>query len=93
MKIWEIAKSLNENYISIKVDREERPDVDSVYMNAVQIIAGHGGWPMTVWLTPDQQVFYGGAYYPPRTGVRGSSIGFLSLLKELKRVYKRGRKI
>ena len=84
----EIAKYMNENYIAIKVDREERPDIDSVYMNAVQVMAGHGGWPMTVWLTPDKQVFYGGTYFPPRTGDRGSSIGFLPLLKELKKVYR-----
>ena len=83
----EIARYMNENYIAIKVDREERPDIDSVYMNAVQMITGRGGWPMTVWLTPQKQVFYGGTYFPPRRGVRGASIGFLSLLEELKRVY------
>ena len=83
----EIAKYMNENYISIKVDREERPDIDSVYMNAVQIITGRGGWPMTVWLTPNKQIFYGGTYFPPRTGDRGSSTGFLSILKELKKAY------
>ena len=83
----EIAKFMNENYIAIKVDREERPDIDSVYMNAVQMITGRGGWPMTVWLTPDKQVFYGGTYFPPRKGDRGASIGFLSLLQELKKVY------
>ena len=83
----EIAKYINENYIAIKVDREERPDIDSVYMNAVQAITGRGGWPMTVWLTPDKQVFYGGTYFPPRTGDRGSSTGFLPILKELKKAY------
>ena len=84
----EIARYMNENYIAIKVDREERPDIDSVYMNAVQLTTGRGGWPMTVWLTPDKQIFYGGTYFPPRTGDRGSSIGFLSLLKEFKIIYK-----
>ena len=83
----EIARYMNENYIAIKVDREERPDIDSVYMNAVQLLTGRGGWPMTVWLTPDRQVFYGGTYFPPRIGDRGSSIGFLFLLKELKKAY------
>ena len=83
----EIARYMNENYIAIKVDREERPDIDSVYMNAVQILSGRGGWPMTVWLTPDKQVFFGGTYFPPRTGDRGTSIGFLSVLKELKKAY------
>ena len=83
----EIARYMNENYIAIKVDREERPDIDSVYMNAVQMLTGRGGWPMTVWLTPDKKPFYGGTYFPPRKGDRGSSIGFLSLLKELKQIY------
>ena len=83
----EIAKFMNENYISIKVDREERPDIDSVYMVAVQMMTGSGGWPMTVWLTPDKQVFYGGTYFPPRKGDRGASVGFLFILKELKKVY------
>ena len=83
----EIAKYMNENYIAIKVDREERPDIDSIYMNAVQMITGRGGWPMTVWLTPQKQVFYGGTYFPPRTGDRGAPIGFLPLLKQLKKAY------
>ncbi len=83
----EIARYMNENYIAIKVDREERPDIDSIYMSAVQMLTGSGGWPMTVWLTPDKKPFYGGTYFPPRTGDRGSHKGFLSLLKELKQVY------
>ena len=83
----EIARYINENYIAVKVDREERPDIDSVYMSAVQMTTGRGGWPMTVWLTPDKHVFYAGTYFPPRKGDRGSSIGFLSLLKELKSIY------
>ena len=83
----EIAQYINKNYIAIKVDREERPDIDSVYMSAVQMTTGRGGWPMTVWLNPHKQVFYAGTYFPPRKGDRGSSIGFLSLLKELKNVY------
>lgn len=84
----EIAQYINENYIAVKVDREERPDIDSVYMSAVQMTTGRGGWPMTVWLTPHhKQVFYAGTYFPPRKGDRGFSIGFLSLLKELKNIY------
>ena len=83
----EIARYMNENYIAIKVDREERPDIDSIYMNAIQMIAGRGGWPMTVWLTPQKQIFYGGTYFPPRKGDRGASVGFLSLLKQLKKIY------
>ncbi|HEY0407881.1 MAG TPA: thioredoxin domain-containing protein, partial [Pyrinomonadaceae bacterium] len=61
----EIARLMNENFISIKVDREERPDLDQIYMNAVQMMTGHGGWPMTVFLTPEGVPFYGGTYYPP----------------------------
>ncbi|MBD3868775.1 MAG: thioredoxin domain-containing protein [Acidobacteria bacterium] len=79
----EIARFLNENYIAIKVDREERPDVDSVYMTAVQAMTGRGGWPMSVWLTADRKPFFGGTYFPARDGDRGRSRGFLSLLQEL----------
>ncbi|HMG34784.1 MAG TPA: thioredoxin domain-containing protein [Blastocatellia bacterium] len=69
----EIARLMNENFVCIKVDREERPDIDSIYMNAVQMMTGHGGWPMTVFLTPDLKPFYGGTYYPPedRRGMPG----------------------
>src|SRR2546429_8142848 len=59
------ARLMNEQFVSIKVDREERPDVDGVYMDAVVGMTGHGGWPMTVFLTPDGEPFYGGTYYPP----------------------------
>ncbi|MEA1908295.1 MAG: thioredoxin domain-containing protein [Euryarchaeota archaeon] len=60
------AGILNENFICIKVDREERPDLDEIYMKAVQILAGTGGWPLSVFLTPDGKPFYGGTYFPPR---------------------------
>ncbi len=59
------ARVMNENFINIKVDREERPDLDAIYMQAVQAMTGHGGWPMTVFLTPEGEPFYGGTYYPP----------------------------
>ena len=59
------AALMNDRYVSIKVDREERPDIDSIYMEAVQAMTGHGGWPMTMFLTPDGKPFYGGTYYPP----------------------------
>jgi len=62
------AKELNDRFVSIKVDREERPDVDAVYMEAVQAMTGSGGWPMTVFLTPDGRPFFGGTYFPPRDG-------------------------
>src|SRR3954464_14628377 len=61
----ETAALMNEHFVPIKVDREERPDVDAVYMDAVVGITGHGGWPMTVFLTPEGEPFYGGTYYPP----------------------------
>jgi uncharacterized protein YyaL (SSP411 family) len=83
----EIARVLNERYVAIKVDREERPDVDAVYMTAVQAMSGRGGWPMTVWLTPDRRPFYGGTYFPARDGDRGTGTGFLTLLLRLRETY------
>jgi len=69
----QIAAILNEQFVSIKVDREERPDVDSIYMQAVQMMTGHGGWPMSMFLLPDGRPFYAGTYFPPddRYGVPG----------------------
>ncbi|MCC7084753.1 MAG: thioredoxin domain-containing protein [Pirellulales bacterium] len=61
----EIAAVMNEHFVNIKVDREERPDLDHIYMSAVQLMTGRGGWPMSVFLTPDLQPFYGGTYWPP----------------------------
>ncbi len=58
------AEVMNQLFVNVKVDREERPDVDGVYMQAVQALTGRGGWPMTVWLTPDGRPFFGGTYYP-----------------------------
>src|SRR5438445_377385 len=60
-----IGQLLNDHFVSIKVDREERPDLDQIYMTAVQMLTGQGGWPMSVFLTPDLQPFYGGTYFPP----------------------------
>ncbi|MGZ4808800.1 MAG: thioredoxin domain-containing protein [Thermoanaerobaculia bacterium] len=60
-----LAEQLNRDFVSIKVDREERPDIDSIYMEAVQMMTGHGGWPMSMFLTPDARPFYGGTYFPP----------------------------
>jgi uncharacterized protein len=62
-----IAQTLNEHFVSIKVDREERPDLDQIYMNAVQMLTGRGGWPMSVFLTPELKPFYGGTYWPPQS--------------------------
>jgi uncharacterized protein YyaL (SSP411 family) len=81
----EIAAFLNQHFISIKVDREERPDVDRVYMTYVQATTGSGGWPMSVWLTPNLQPILGGTYFPPDD--RGGRRGFLSMLKELARLW------
>ena len=69
----DIAGLMNENFINIKVDREERPDLDIVYMKTVQAITGSGGWPLTVFLTPDGKPFFGGTYFPPedRHGLPG----------------------
>ncbi|MFD8994329.1 thioredoxin domain-containing protein [Streptomyces abikoensis] len=73
------AAYLNEHFVSVKVDREERPDVDAVYMEAVQAATGHGGWPMTVFLTPDAEPFYFGTYFPP--GPRHGMPGFRQVLE------------
>jgi uncharacterized protein YyaL (SSP411 family) len=80
-----IAKLLNENFVSIKVDREERPDVDEIYMRAVQLLTGSGGWPMSVFLTPDQKPFWGGTYFPPDD--RGGRPGFASILGALSETF------
>jgi uncharacterized protein len=85
----QIAELLNADFVSIKVDREERPDVDRVYMAFVQATTGSGGWPMTVFLTPDLKPFYGGTYFPPTS--RWGRPGFTDLLKELARVWKEDR--
>jgi uncharacterized protein YyaL (SSP411 family) len=84
-----IADALNRNFVSIKVDREERPDVDRVYMAFVQATTGSGGWPMTVFLTPALKPFYGGTYFPPTS--RWGRPGFLDLLDELARVWNEDR--
>ena len=70
-----VAKMLNDTFVSIKVDREERPDIDSIYMQAVQMMTGHGGWPMSMFLTPSAVPFFGGTYFPPedRHGMPGFS--------------------
>lgn len=81
----EIAAFLNEHFVSIKVDREERPDVDRVYMTYVQATTGSGGWPMSVWLTPELQPVLGGTYFPPDD--RGGRRGFKSMLEELARLW------
>ncbi len=83
----EIAAYLNEHFVPVKVDREERPDVDAVYMTAVQALTGGGGWPMSVFLRADREPFFGGTYFPPRDLDRGPSRGFLSILREIAAVW------
>jgi uncharacterized protein YyaL (SSP411 family) len=84
-----VARVLNDSFISIKVDREERPDVDRVYMTFVQATTGSGGWPMSVWLTPELQPFYGGTYYPPTT--QYGRPGFVEVLQEIGRAWREDR--
>jgi hypothetical protein len=86
-----IAQQLNRDFVSIKVDREERPDVDRVYLTYVQAATGRGGWPMSVWLTPELQPFYGGTYFPPED--RWGRPGFGTILAALARTWalERGR--
>jgi uncharacterized protein YyaL (SSP411 family) len=74
----DIARRMNESFVCIKVDREERPDLDQIYMTAVQLMTGRGGWPMSVFLTPDLKPFYGGTYWPPTA--RGGMPGFDQVL-------------
>src|SRR5436309_5171728 len=82
----EIAKIMNENFVCVKVDREERPDLDQIYMNAVQLMTGSGGWPMTVFLTPDGKPFYGGTYFPPED--RQGMPGFPKILAGIAQAYR-----
>jgi uncharacterized protein YyaL (SSP411 family) len=84
-----IASQLNASFVPIKVDREERPDLDQIYMSAVQAMTGHGGWPMSVFLTPDLEPFFGGTYYPPRDA-RGMP-GFERVLDSVARAWRERR--
>jgi uncharacterized protein YyaL (SSP411 family) len=84
-----IAAFLAEHFVSIKVDREERPDVDQVYMTFVQATTGHGGWPMSVWLMPDLRPFFGGTYFPP-TDVPGRP-GFITVLRRIAELWRTER--
>ncbi|MDG2468392.1 MAG: thioredoxin domain-containing protein [Pirellulaceae bacterium] len=87
----EIAKILNEHFVCIKVDREERPDVDSIYMNALHAInQGRGGWPLSMFLTPEAQPFFGTTYMPARDGDRGPNTpGFLTLISRVQEVWEK----
>jgi uncharacterized protein YyaL (SSP411 family) len=85
----EIAALLNRDYIAIKVDREERPDIDRIYMTFVQATTGSGGWPMSVWLTPEREPFFGGTYFPPEN--RYGHPGFGSILAQISGVWRENR--
>ena len=82
-----IATLINQRYVAIKVDREERPDLDALYMAAVVKLSGSGGWPMTVWLTPERAPFWAGTYFPPNDGDRGIPRGLRTLLTTLADTY------
>ncbi|MBX3096782.1 MAG: DUF255 domain-containing protein [Fimbriimonadaceae bacterium] len=82
----EVGETLNRDFISIKLDREERPDIDEIYMTATQLATGHGGWPLTIFLTPDQKPFFVGTYFPRQA--RGDFPGFLTIVSSLARAWK-----
>ncbi|MFP3880166.1 MAG: thioredoxin domain-containing protein, partial [Dehalococcoidia bacterium] len=85
----DVADLINKNFVSIKVDREERPDLDSIYMQAVQALTGSGGWPLTVFLTPDEKPFFGGTYFPPED--RYGMPAFTRVLQAVADAYKNRR--
>jgi uncharacterized protein YyaL (SSP411 family) len=85
----ETARLMNERFVNVKVDREERPDVDALYMEAVVALTGHGGWPMTVFLTPEGVPFYGGTYYPPEP--RQGMPSFRDVLETISALYRERR--
>jgi uncharacterized protein YyaL (SSP411 family) len=87
----EIARQINADFVAIKVDRESRPDLDEIYMQAVVAMSGHGGWPMTLVLTPDLQPVFAATYLPPRAGVRGARSGLVEVLAELRRRHRTDR--
>lgn len=81
----EVASLLNQNYVSIKVDREERPDIDSIYMNVCQLLNGQGGWPLTIIMTSDKKPFFAGTYFPKHDTLGMS--GILSILKKVNELW------
>ncbi len=83
----EIAKILNENYVSIKVDREERPDIDSIYMKVCMLLTGHGGWPLTIIMTPDKKPFFAGTYFPKESSF--GRVGLKDILLHLSDLWKK----
>jgi uncharacterized protein YyaL (SSP411 family) len=86
-----IARIMNENFINIKIDREERPDLDSIYMDAVQLMTGSGGWPLNVFLTPDGKPFFGGTYFPPKHAY--NRLSWQEILQSVSLAFKQKRNI
>src|ERR671919_380036 len=82
----ETAKVMNDLFVNIKVDREERPDIDQIYMSALHHLGEHGGWPLTMFLTPDGEPFWGGTYFPKTA--RYGKPAFVDLLREVERVFR-----
>ena len=85
----EVAELLNQSYVAIKVDREERPDIDQVYMSVCQALTGRGGWPLSIFMTPEGKPFFAGTYFP-RTSRLGMS-GFIELLKQIAALWEKDR--
>lgn len=90
----EVAKILNESFVPIKIDREERPDVDRIYMNYVQATTGGGGWPLNVFLTPDLEPLFGGTYWPgPESQAQvGDHIGFIDIISKMRDMWQHQRR-
>ena len=86
----DIARVLNDNFINIKVDREERPDIDDIYQKACQMVTGQGGWPLSVFLTPEKKPFYTGTYFPPLDSYNRP--GFGSIVRQLAQAWKENQK-
>jgi uncharacterized protein YyaL (SSP411 family) len=85
----DVAKFLNKNFISIKVDREERPDVDHIYMTVCQAYTGHGGWPLTIIMTPDKKPFYAGTYFPKHD--RMGMPGLMTILNKISEIWSKDK--
>ncbi len=86
----EVARLLNSSFIAIKVDREERPDIDSIYMTYCHVMTGRGGWPLSIFMTPDKKPFYSGSYFPKKS--KFGMPGFVDILTEIGRLWKTDRK-
>jgi uncharacterized protein len=85
----EVARRMNETFVNIKVDREERPDIDHTYMTVCQMLTGHGGWPLTIVMTPDKEPFYAATYLPKQS--RPNRIGMLEFVPAIKNAWENDR--